>query len=411
MTWRLNLRPASFRGAPFFADTVREEGGRRGPLHEYVRQDRPWFEDLGPRARQWSVVGYLLGPDYLPARDRLTAALAAEGPATLVLPTLGSRRAVCREYSVAETRQEGGFVRFELTFVQAGENRYPKGKADSRAGVRLAAGTALDELRTAFAAGFKIVGFAGWVLDAAAETVAEVAETVDALRGLLRLPAELAGQAVALVTDLEAAATKLVDDAVALVAGPPADLARSITGLVEAFRRAGGGDSVLATLAAAPALWPSPTGTTPARKQQAANAAAIGDLLRQAAVVERARQAPLDNYESRQAASVRRELVVAALDAEIVAVGDSVGDSAGSSVATDSVYEALTALRAAVVTDLGDRALSLPTIAAYRMPTPMPALALAWRLHQDPARDKDLALRNPVAHPGVMPVEGEFLAS
>lgn len=89
-------------------------------MHEYPKRDVPYAEDMGRRARAFTVSGYLIGPNYLGPRDRLIAALEAEGAGVLVHPTMGEMSVVCDRFSVSETRQRGGFCVFEMVFVEAG---------------------------------------------------------------------------------------------------------------------------------------------------------------------------------------------------------------------------------------------------------------------------------------------------
>ena len=78
-----NLREASFRGARFEVDEVEASGGRRVVLHEYPLRDTPYSEDLGRRAREFSVRGYIIQGrtyDYASARADVLKALEAYGP-------------------------------------------------------------------------------------------------------------------------------------------------------------------------------------------------------------------------------------------------------------------------------------------------------------------------------------------
>ena len=118
--WRLQLRPASFRGAGFHVEVGALAGGRRIALHEFPKRDTPYAEDMGRRARRFPVTGYIVDADYIPERDALIAALEAGGGGTLVHPTLGTFRVVCDGFSAIERRDKGGYVEFEMTFVEAG---------------------------------------------------------------------------------------------------------------------------------------------------------------------------------------------------------------------------------------------------------------------------------------------------
>lgn len=120
--WRAALQPASYAGYGFKVESGGQTGGRRLAVHEYPKRDTPYAEDMGRRAHRWPITGYCIGPDYLSDRDALIAALDAEGPSTLIHPTLGDNQATCEAYSVTEVRERGGYCVFEMTFVEAGED-------------------------------------------------------------------------------------------------------------------------------------------------------------------------------------------------------------------------------------------------------------------------------------------------
>lgn len=402
MPWRDLLRPASFRGAGFFVDGSRGDGGRRGPLHEYPLRDTPFFEDLGRRARSWRINGYVLGPDYTAGRDRLIAACEAVGPGTLVLPVYGSHRVVCRDISWSEAREEGGICRFTFTFVESGEQRFPAGVPDTRAQVRAAAASALAAVRAVFAGRFSLSGVAGFVGNEAAAVVGDIADAVDDLRGLIDGSAALTGDAPAA---LDGYLAGLRADPLSLVTGGADGVSGQVAGTVEAFRRAGGGDGALAEVARASASWGAVAETTASRVRQAANQSALAGLLRQVSAIERARQAAVETYASKDDALVRRDAVAAAVESGMIAVADA----AGAGIPEDAAYDALSDLRARVIADLDARGAALSSIADYRVPRGLPSLALAWRLSGSVADADALAARNPVAHPGFMPPAGQFL--
>jgi prophage DNA circulation protein len=118
--WRATLRPASLAGAGFHVEQGGVAGGRRIALHEFPKRDTPYAEDMGRKARRWSVAAYIVGPDYLGDRDALIAVCETEGPALLVHPTLGEMLVVCDGFSAHESRERGGFVSFELNLAEAG---------------------------------------------------------------------------------------------------------------------------------------------------------------------------------------------------------------------------------------------------------------------------------------------------
>lgn len=143
MSWRDDLRPASFRGVAFFVDSAESGVGRRVALHEYPLRDKPYAEDMGRAARRIGVEAIVIGDGYMRARDALIAALEAPGAGTLVHPYLGSMHVTLIEQArVRESTAEGGMARISLAFVEAGEITFPSATSDTRSVVRAAAVTA-----------------------------------------------------------------------------------------------------------------------------------------------------------------------------------------------------------------------------------------------------------------------------
>ena len=104
-TFFSRLREASFRGVPFEVDDVEASGGRRVVLHEYPLRDTPYREDLGRRAREFSVRGYIIQGrtyDYATSRANLLKALEAYGAGELVHPWHGEVSVVVDDYRLRE---------------------------------------------------------------------------------------------------------------------------------------------------------------------------------------------------------------------------------------------------------------------------------------------------------------------
>lgn len=132
--WALNLQPASFNGVVFHVETSTRAGGRRNAVHQFPKKDIPYTEDMGRRARGFVVVGYIVDENYEPQRDALIAELELEGNGNLVLPTSTDQKiVVCDRYSVMERREQGGYVQFDMVFVEAGIDPSTQIGVDSQA--------------------------------------------------------------------------------------------------------------------------------------------------------------------------------------------------------------------------------------------------------------------------------------
>lgn len=136
MSWRDELRPASFRGVAFKVAANAKSGGRRGITYEFPKRDDTLDEDMGRRARRRIVSGYVIGPDYDAAADELEAALEREGGGLLVLPVMGQGTFRCEAYTRNESKEQGGMATFEMTFVTAGTAGFQLFQANTQGGVQ-----------------------------------------------------------------------------------------------------------------------------------------------------------------------------------------------------------------------------------------------------------------------------------
>jgi prophage DNA circulation protein len=150
--WRLDLQPASFKGAGFHVDVDTKSPGRRTVLHQFPKNDTPYAEDMGRRARHFAVAAYVISgpntPDYRVERDALIAALESEGPGLLVHPTMGVDLVqVDGGFSVAEHRERGGEAEFQINFVEAGAAPSSAVSIDTQSAVTGAAQSAIQSFQ------------------------------------------------------------------------------------------------------------------------------------------------------------------------------------------------------------------------------------------------------------------------
>jgi prophage DNA circulation protein len=153
--WRGQLQRAYFRDrntGAFYVDTGVRESARRVVTHEFPKRDVPYAEDMGRRAVEFTVRGYIIvfgnetmfpndplkKKNYIPARDSLIVALETEGPGNLQLPLLGILNVMCTRYRITEEDRFGGYCVFDMSFVEYGQAP-ATGTRDSKAGVQYAA--------------------------------------------------------------------------------------------------------------------------------------------------------------------------------------------------------------------------------------------------------------------------------
>jgi len=108
-------------------DAASRESGNRLVVHQFPKKDQPYTENMGRRAIEFRVRGYVIQsaqrPDYRPARDALQARLEqgmAGKAGQLQLPTMRPMSMLCQNYSLTEDRTLGGFCLFSMHFVEAG---------------------------------------------------------------------------------------------------------------------------------------------------------------------------------------------------------------------------------------------------------------------------------------------------
>src|SRR5215831_9411136 len=126
--WRARLLPAHFDNRLFHVEAGSRESGRRIVTHEFPKKDLPYSEDMGRRAREFSVRGYcvqfvtdvnrLFQRDYTDPRDQLQIRLEQGGAGTLQLPFMTPLTVVCTRFRMTEESRLGGYVAFDMTFVE-----------------------------------------------------------------------------------------------------------------------------------------------------------------------------------------------------------------------------------------------------------------------------------------------------
>lgn len=197
----------------------------------------------------------------------------------------------------------------------------------------------------------------------------------------------------AAVTAYSSAAHALAG-AIAAAAPAPTDALRLLSGLI-------------AQAPALPAGLTAPTYpiaqafATPPAQAASIVAGSSSDLFRRAGLIAMAQASAIYQPVSHDDAAAVLASVTQQLDAEIVIAGDQ---------GADQTYNALRALRTAVVQDLTQRGAALAGVVQVSTPLPVPALVLAQRLYRDAGRaDELIAEANPI-HPAFMPPQFKALA-
>lgn len=456
MDWRSQLRPASFRGVPFFYSSARYESGRRIKMHEFPGRDIPYPEDLGKKAKEYPIEAYVLQP--LPAekssdtvftrRDRLIAALELGGPGLLIHPYWGRLQVVVPSFAVGMQSREGGCARFTITFADAGAAAPPTQTCNTQAAVAAAAVTASNALQSDFANTLTLAGKAAWLSNAVTTKLGQLTQAMNSLSNLATLPASVTS-VVAAVSAFSAGLTGVISS--------PADLAFQIVGLVNlvpslvsqpidalnlykhGLFNFGSSDAALSTTEAeqVQAVTNNPAateamvmqlrlgGVSPSNFQKDVNNQAINTLVVASALVAYASAASTVPAQSDVSSPSAANPQGSTPSASVIALGTNAAsgtygydssDAAQTALQVfldaledlfpflpDSSFAAMLDLRAALILDLQTRASSLPSLIQWTPPATMPAIVIAQRLYLDPTRADEICRRNGIVDPNFVP--------
>ena len=450
MSWRDHLVPAAFRGVGFFVDgSSIGPGGRRVAEHEFPLRDQPATEDMGRAARHYTLRAYVIADpitgDYLSQAAALQSACDdASSVGLLDHPWLGAGIAVrCKGCVRNESAEAGGAAFFDLPFVEAGGTASPTATVDTASQVAAGAGSLLGALARGITLAAEIAAAPGILLAQAESLLGSAASAVlGAVGGIYGTVASvlLPGGAAALsvaqavataeavanaLTASLAAGTGFVTSPVTGATGDPVSIAitdmfataatavlavqaalpdplDSITGdLITAQRLAPDPSLGLAAIAANfGATLPPPVGLR--ADLQAALQADVIAVVTGAATLAVAQIYAATDFVSSQAAASARDQITARIGAQLLAA---------AAARNDLLYQAWLAFTGQVSQDLLQRVLQLPSLAAYRVSTSIPACVLAQSLYQDGSRGLELALLNDIPHPGFLPAQGVYLAA
>ncbi|HWH86360.1 MAG TPA: DNA circularization N-terminal domain-containing protein [Pseudomonas sp.] len=442
MTWRLEYRPGKFRGIEFNLETSSATGGRRTVLNEFPLRDEGTTEDMGRRARQFSLDMVFIGRDYMTRRDAMIKALEEHGTGTLIHPFRGEFTvAVIGEYRCEESTQEGGKAKITQTFVE--DNGLKKTENETPPDVPVNESASEFELKAMeiFAKVFNVLDQASHVLEDAIKVIDEITAKIMAIGGLL--------DGVERLSKLYAELWRSVENLILA----PRRLATQLAGMVMSMSHASlplqalkamrdvSSDDGSDVSVPPPATPPTPPSAppTPSQMQIQVNRQALYDLVDRVAVSEASRLAigkvqlftfnldgidtdtgfpvnvpgvpatevgkPTDipglnilqtqtkpgvEYDNQQHAVEVRDDLVGELDRQRVS-------------APSEIYPYMTQLNIDLVRGMNTKAASLVSISRYTPSITLPALLLAHQLYGDARRADELIERNNITNPGFVP--------
>ena len=391
MGYREDLRPASFKGFPFWVDETTLTGGLRAQVHEYAERNDHYVEPLGAMAPGYPVTAHLIGDDVLDQRKRFIELLRSgiQIPGTLVLPADGEIEAFCTRFRIRDSiTREGRITRLGLTFVESGTNQFPEAAVNTGQVVLDQSDAGIEVLTERFSDRFQMPSIQPtFVVDAAVSLSATIVEAANAA---IRRADVLTAEKDALLR-----ANAGVVSGLRTIVQAPATLAERLTDIYRSFADLGGDWRTtldeFATLGGILDDEPAVVTGTVSSDRQAENQAELQKLVRRTAAVEMPRVATEATLASSADAAALRDELDVLLDAEIIAAGDALDDQ---------VFSELRDLRAKMVLDLDSRGARLPSVRTFRVPATLPALVIADRLYDDPTRDAEIVARNGIRSPG-----------
>ncbi|MDA8483588.1 DNA circularization N-terminal domain-containing protein [Pseudomonas resinovorans] len=430
MSWREQLRPASFRGVPFLVDDSQQQLGRRTAVTEYPGRDEPSVEDLGRRAWSDSLSAFVIGDDHLDQAQRLADALNAFGPGELVHPYLGTRLVQVGEVSLRHSNREGGLSTFTIEVKEAGPVQSPGLAINTDSALQQSCDAAEDSMLDDFVSIFAIDSLPQRLVDELAAAFEQCLEIIAPGQDLWARGQNLWAQAqgaLGQAGEWVATGQTWKDQVESIGAGFSDPLSfggglfYGLRDLFGVFGKTGNsgpyqapGDStpapapaspppastndpspeqLLEVLRALPATAETritPVNLTDTRVEQGRLQGDLLDLVQGATVIAGAQASSLIEYRDRQQADQVREAFLEAIER-------------CQDTASDSVYASLQQVRVDLIADLGARGAGLPSVTRLVPQRTLPALVQAYHLYGDSRRESELVARNQIEHPGFVP--------
>ena len=425
--WIFSLQPASFRGVSFKVSEDEATIGRRAVTHEFPQRDIPYTEDMGRKARRYSVSAYVIGDNFMAQRDRLLSALEAGGPGTLIHPFYGTLTVnVDGEVKCRHSRDNGGMCEISLQFVESGQLSYPTSGGATAQNVEGAAEAADDSFADKFLADFDLTG-PGWISDGVIQNASDMLDDVistfkvvdsaisDAARllqgdlSVLFPPPSQGASIISRVQEMWAAGTSIyynTDSALSAV-----DNLKNVTSLASLAPRG---------------IWPTQSST---EQQIVSSTNAFSQLMRSTAITQSTRQfsalptptvSKYNNQKSTRAAitdsprqSTNTQILPASYDqlTQQRTSYNQIFDRESCRVIGDEPFISFEDLRQAVWLDIQKR-LQMSAKMVTRTPDDItPAVVLAADWYDDASRGAEIVALNDIPHPGFVPPEPIRVAS
>ena len=396
------LRPASFRGVPFYVEESSGRGGRRVVVHEFAKRDTAYTEDLGRLPRAFRLHCYVVGPGYQAQRDALLGAIEDEGTAAvLVHPWAGE--ITCRASTVefTEHRDAGGYCAFEIAFVQDDPQASPLFRPDTASALLAGIASLLPLISAAYEA----------IVLAAVSPLGLLQGVADAMLGL---PPGTIGTLSSIIAAVPAAPTNTTATAGAMQTATQG----MATAAIAAQTTTPAPDDPVAGNVFQIAVPADPSGGLAGLATWGATLAPVGGAGPQAALAAAQQAAVVALVQGNATAALAQVFgsidwpyADAAADARTQLLGLLYAQAeAAAAAGQDDLFRGWGAITQLAMAYMIARAQGLPTLGSYSGGEPLPSVVLAQLLYLDPSRAAELEDLNDVPQPLFMPASGLALS-
>jgi prophage DNA circulation protein len=395
MNWQNQIQPGSFKNVNFNTRSTNTTFGRNLISYSYLLTEDVVTQDLGRKSEQYNLEIFFIGANYMQDRDNFLNAVNNAEPGILVHPYSGQKNVYIQNYSLSESAEDGGIAFLNVTFVEAGKNKFPQITEDSNFNLINSA----ENLES--------VAFDNFVLNTIVNGVPEYTRQVIGLvsqpifSNLLRqinlgsfvgaVTQEILGSRtyqIAYAT-LKANLDTLINPSSSFLADTR-NFAGFIIDTFNLINETGpNGKSANKVLKETQNVsYPTVSEYTSVNKAQNGNAKATARLIETAGFANKAKSVTNMTFESRQEANQIKNDLVAEANTLI------------NSSSEDSEFNALKNLKANIVRSLPPSNIDLPELKTFYTKGITSSLVFAYKIYGNIDLESDIVARNKIRHPG-----------
>jgi prophage DNA circulation protein len=396
--WFQRMRPASFRGLPFFVDSHDYETGRNVVTHEFPGRDATFAEDTGKRSDVFRVTGFVLGESYYAMRDALITACKEGTPGYLVHPYLGTKHVRCGSIRVSESFSDGGSAKIAFTFYEYGEAAFPFTVLDKAFALLDEVSVAVSVVKNITKEIYRAAGLPSFVIDSAAAIIRNLSSAISITIASARLATDSKALINKSLDTLESSADVLARNGSEMV-----DLIASIVSQISGASVEDSEQATSRTLFSPPGTqyiqkamyslasystgWEEMSDATPSRAAEKSNAKAIEQLIRGLAIAELASASSKRTWTSGKEATQTRDALAEYLDEYLLAVE------------SDDLFAEFSKLSNLIVDTIPNADSDLADVATVSLKSDLPSLVVSHDVWGSLDNEPDLIDRNAIRNP------------